>query len=747
MFLHKSTSRVKKTIILCAGLFFWCISASLFFVYDHDITKWIGFLIAWALSFSLIFILFFSNPKKIDGAHDVLSNLLAFEEIILLEKNGTVVYTNGPVFQRLSHVLHHLSLVLQPNDAYESLMDALSRYQGIQKLLKGSEKKHYWIQGMSIDKNYYLIHKFDVTPFLKDYYKLLRDYDNAQKLIHELPFAILYLDANEHIIGTNVAAERLFHKSINDIVGQKKEVFIKREGSYGDMTLVSIGNHFGILVESKKNMNIVIALNKLPLQEDLFTKSIVASIVIQKDGTIVHQNEAFLTYIHNRVEKNVYSYLDVDNQKIFKASLLNQDKTTNILIAQKQTTCFVTFLSRDLFLCELFDISSQKCLEEQFIQSQKMQAVGELAGGVAHDFNNLLTAIIGFCDLLLQRVISNDPSYNDIVQIKQNANRASNLVRQLLAFSRRQTLQLKLIDVSDILSDLTTLLQRLIGASIDLNVVHGHDLGYIKADIGQFEQVIVNLAVNARDAMGGKGSITIRTQNITLKTEQEAIPEMVPSGEYVLIEIIDTGHGISPAHLKRIFEPFFSTKALGVGTGLGLSTVYGIVKQSGGYIRVKSQIGIGTTFMLYFKKLSKESNNIEVFSSDSKKETISWNLSGQGTILLVEDEDAIRLFICKALRDKGYTIVDFENAEDALAWAGKNTFDILITDVVMPKIDGPTLNNQLRKLHPKIKTLFISGYTEDAFKSQGSSSHMYFLQKPFALKDLAQKVKNISEST
>ena len=246
----------------------------------------------------------------------------------------------------------------------------------------------------------------------------------------------------------------------------------------------------------------------------------------------------------------------------------------------------------------LLDTTDQKKLETQFAQSQKMQAVGQLAGGIAHDFNNLLTAMIGFCDLLLQRHQPGDASFADIMQIRQNANRAANLVRQLLAFSRQQTLQAKVLDVTDALTELSHLLRRLIGASIELQIVHSRDVFLVKVDQGQLEQVIINLAVNARDAMPEGGRLIIRTRNETRTAMEQRGTEIIPPGDYAAIEVADTGTGIPPDILQRIFEPFFSTKEVGSGTGLGLSTVYGIVRQTGGFVFVDSTVGKGTTFTI-----------------------------------------------------------------------------------------------------------------------------------------------------
>lgn len=404
----------------------------------------------------------------------------------------------------------------------------------------------------------------------------------------------------------------------------------------------------------------------------------------------------------------------------------------------------------ELALC-FVDLTQQKNLEQQFSQSQKMQAVGQLAGGIAHDFNNLLTAMIGFCDLLLLRHKPGDPSFADIMQIKQNANRASNLVRQLLAFSRQQTLQPKILDLTDVLSDLSHLLQRLIGATIQMNIKHGQNLWSVKCDEGQLEQVLINLAVNARDAMAGGGTLDIITENYSNdKMENLGGDEFLPAGDWVLIKVRDTGTGIPPDIMRRIFEPFFSTKEIGSGTGLGLSTVHGIVHQTGGYLSVESVVNEGTTFTIYLPRHHAQDKGDAPEKAEpetSLRDEASEDLTGTAAILLVEDEDAVRTFSSRALSNKGYKIVDAPHGEAALELLENMKLDIelLVTDVIMPEMDGPTLAKHLRRLYPKLKIIFMSGYSEDRFKEEfGKNTH--FLQKPFTLQQLAKKVKDVLES-
>jgi len=389
------------------------------------------------------------------------------------------------------------------------------------------------------------------------------------------------------------------------------------------------------------------------------------------------------------------------------------------------------------------DITEQRALEQQFAQSQKMQAVGQLAGGIAHDFNNVLTAIIGFSDLLLANHRPSDPSFQDIMNIKQNANRAAGLVRQLLAFSRRQTLRPQVLALGEVLSDLSILLERLLGENVRLQLVHGRDLWPIKFDLNQFEQVVVNLAVNARDAMAEGGTMTIRTRNLAAD-EVETFPyKPLPATDYVLIEIVDTGVGMSAEVQAKIFEPFFSTKEVGKGTGLGLSTVYGIVKQTGAHIFFTSEVGKGTVFRIFVPRYVPAEGEVTPSFSESGAEIA--DLTGTATILLVEDEEAVRAFAARALASRGYKVYEAASGIEALEVmkeeAGGNV-DLVVSDVVMPELDGPSLLRELRKTRPDLKIIFISGYAEDAFRRnlpEGESFH--FLPKPFSLKQLAVAVK------
>jgi len=399
-------------------------------------------------------------------------------------------------------------------------------------------------------------------------------------------------------------------------------------------------------------------------------------------------------------------------------------------------------------MLHFIDTTAQKHLEIQFAQSQKMQAMGQLAGGIAHDFNNLLTAMIGFCDLLLQRHGPGDASLGDVMQIKQNANRAASLVRQLLAFSRRQALQPRLFDVTDALADLSNLLRRLLGETIELSINHGRDLGLVRVDPGQFDQVIINLAVNARDAMPGGGQLSIGTRATHLDRPVQRGADMMPPGDYVLIEVADSGTGISPENLGRIFEPFFSTKEVGAGTGLGLSTVYGILRQTGGFVFVDSAPGQGAKFSIYLPRFAAgAATQTPARAASAEPAGRPDDLTGKGTVLLVEDEDAVRLFGARALRNQGYTVLEARSGENALdVLRAEDGVDVLVTDVVMPGMDGTTLARLVRMERPHIQVILMSGYAENTALGEFSGEDgIHFLPKPFSLKQLAGKVKDVLE--
>ncbi|MEM7470223.1 MAG: ATP-binding protein [Pseudomonadota bacterium] len=388
------------------------------------------------------------------------------------------------------------------------------------------------------------------------------------------------------------------------------------------------------------------------------------------------------------------------------------------------------------------DATELKTLEAQFVQSQKMQAIGQLAGGVAHDFNNLLTAISGHCDLLMLRHDPGDMDYGDLEQINQNANRAASLVSQLLAFSRKQNLQLEVLDMRDTLSDLTHLLNRLVGAQISLTLTHDPQLQSVRADRRQLEQVIMNLVVNARDAMDGHGGeITIETRNAKLQSDLKRDRAVVPRGDYVVVKVRDDGSGITQDKLSKIFEPFFTTKRTGEGTGLGLSTAYGIVKQSGGFIFVDSNIGQGTEFTIFFPTYDRPNVRDEATQDVPSSPDVG---PIDGVVLLVEDEAPVRAFASRALQLRGFKVLEAASGEEALAVLNEDSLsvDIVVTDVVMPGLDGPSWVKQARQERPDLKVIFVSGYAEENFNhDQSDIPNSIFLPKPFSLNELTSTVR------
>jgi len=386
------------------------------------------------------------------------------------------------------------------------------------------------------------------------------------------------------------------------------------------------------------------------------------------------------------------------------------------------------------------DITDRRQLEEQLRQAQKMDAVGRLAGGVAHDFNNLLMVINGYTEVLLEQLQAGSEMHHKVQSIQQAADRAATLTRQLLAFSRKQLLELKVIDVNSVIGDMERLLRPLIGENIELVTRLSPDAGHTRADAGQLEQVIMNLVVNAKDAMPDGGKLTVQSSDITVR--QNFSQRFIQPGRYAVISVSDSGHGMDKETQSRIFEPFFTTKEKGKGTGLGLSTVYGIVKQSNGYVFAQSELGAGTTFYVYLPRVEESAEEQSPVKSQQNE------AGGHETVLLVEDEESVRELVRVTLASRGYKVLEAENGECGLKIAEdfKEQIDILITDVVMPGIGGRELAKKLLALRPGISVLFLSGYTEDAVTQDPPGPASAFLQKPFTLQNLAKKVREVLRS-
>jgi PAS domain S-box-containing protein len=391
----------------------------------------------------------------------------------------------------------------------------------------------------------------------------------------------------------------------------------------------------------------------------------------------------------------------------------------------------------------LRDVSERQRLEAQLLQAQKMESVGRLAGGVAHDFNNLLGVITGYGDLLLNEIGPGHPSHRRVVEIRKAADRAATLTRQLLAFSRKQVLQLRVLDLNAVVAGIEPMLRRLIGEHIDLVTALDTDLGRVKADAGQIEQVIANLAVNARDAMPKGGKLLIETADVQLDAVYAATRPDARPGPHVMLAVSDTGHGMDAETLGHMFEPFFTTKGPGQGTGLGLATVYGIVRQLGGQVMVYSEVGRGTSFKIYLPRLEDAADQPQVAAAAGPLP------GGSETVLLVEDEPALRLLVEEILTRGGYRVLQRERPEDALALAASHggAIDLVLTDVIMPNMSGRQMADALRAARPTIRVLFMSGYTDDAISHHGIlEPGTHFLEKPFTADGLLRKVRAVLEA-
>jgi two-component system cell cycle sensor histidine kinase/response regulator CckA len=481
-------------------------------------------------------------------------------------------------------------------------------------------------------------------------------------------------------------------------------------------------------------------------------------IITALDGTIEYVNPAFEVLTGytmqeaigrkpNLLKSGVHNpgfykelWADILAGRVFRGVLVNKKKNGELYYAEKTITPvrdaagkITHFISNDR------DISERKRLEAQLLQATKMDAIGQLAGGVAHDFNNLLMVISSYAELAIDSVTPGHALRHNLDEILAASRRAADLTRQLLAFSRKQIQSLQVLDLNTVVQDLGRMLPRLIGEDIQLTLICGKELGKIKADPVQMEQIIMNLAANARDAMPHGGKLSIETSNIQLEEEYIHRRPMVPPGEYVLLTVTDSGQGIPAEHLPHIFEPFFTTKDKGKGTGLGLATVYGIVKQSGGFVWVYSEAGLGTTFRIYLPEVEGQPKKTTP-AGPGMKETAR----GSETLLLVEDEEAVRRAACEFLTMCGYHVLEARDGLDALQLANayKPAIHLLVTDVVMPRISGSQVAQQLAGSRPEMRVLYVSGYASPTLLRHGvHAGETMFLQKPFTLKMLAWKVR------
>ena len=651
----------------------------------------------------------------------------------------------------------------------------------------------------------YILNHKNKVEYINQTLSLMIGYPKEQILGNSIDNFLSRSTSNEHPLSNGGLQYNAYIKNNNKISEYLVKIDQFKEGQ--------VSQTRGIVIGEIPTDNTLTNTYKEIVSESnsIFNLSPFGMMLLDKDLTIKRVNQQFTEILNvpspSQLQNNyLTNYLDEDSIAKIKKQINSYEKDTN----KFQLTYFDLNIKRKnqqkilrLYICPLFsstiqikenikgiilfclDTTEQKNLETQFAQAQKMQAMGQLAGGIAHDFNNLLTAMIGFCDLLLQRHGPKDSSHADIIQIKQNANCAAELVRQLLQFSRKQPLKPELNNITDILLTYTPLLKRTVGEQIELKFHHGENLNPIKVDKVQFLQVVLNLCVNAKDAMNKKGTLTISTQLETLLEPYHFGAETIDAGSFVRMDITDTGCGIPLENLSRIFEPFFSTKQniVGSGTGLGLATVYGIVRQMEGFIKVKSTIDVGTTFSIYLpayqaklETLTEEktikTNTLHDKkgravltpslppSTDKDKIILGLSLSATDSlnqtpenienirILLVDDENSVRTFAQRALRKKGYTVVSANSAENALETLkiDKN-FNLLITDMVMPGLNGIELSKLVLEQIPNIKIILASGYSEDILKGEFADiENMSFIPKPFSLSDLTQKVYEVLEA-
>jgi PAS domain S-box-containing protein len=517
-------------------------------------------------------------------------------------------------------------------------------------------------------------------------------------------------------------------------------VLLSREHSRRDERLAATQSRYRTLIESAPEAIVVLDLglgrfvehNQKAVDmfgwpaEELATKSPVdISAEFQADGR--RSADAAAGYLHQAVVEGTAFFEWIHRSRD------GRDIPCEIRLARLPDP------SRILIRGSIADITDRLQLEAQLRQAQKMEAIGQLAGGVAHDFNNLLTVIAGYCGILLDRLPPDDPLRSDVRAIADAGHRAASLTQRLLAFSRRAVLTPKVIDINSVVRETEHILRRLIGEDILLTVALLPGGGLVKVDPGHLGQVLINLAVNARDALPGGGGLTIRTERVDLSGAVSMSGQEMPAGHYLRLVVSDTGHGMSPDVKSRIFEPFFTTKGVGKGTGLGLAVVHGFVKQSGGYIEVDSEEGQGSTFSISLPLVEESHANVVPAPADV-------SARGAETILLVEDEEAVRHLLARGLRNHGFTVMTASDGAEALRLVHDRTphIDLVATDVVMPNMSGRDLADRLRKERSGLKVLFMSGYTDDTLLRHGVyEAREAFLQKPFALQAFASKVREI----
>lgn len=726
----------------------------------------------------------FEELRKISQLKNC-SELELIEKVLRLKpsqikKINNLIYRTDLEEEIIEYVKPYV-LALKPFKLYGSkvaLTTNVLKDYSILKVKKFKEESDFSQLVDELSIGFYELDQGGLILEVNEYLARILGYSKAE-LLKDFKFETLLEKQN---LTLNIKHKQ-FNESFNGIVmlntkhNEKLNVFIVQNVTYGSNG--KIEKITGNIIKLKDNL---LVLKNKGIEDSwieyswnsFFKESPYPVAVLDKNGVILRMNRSLDNILPRRYLNKAFSDIFKNEDKSIieqeLKSLVNTDKPPSSikgLHILENDKIFDIYIGKILdldgnhygFMTRIADITHEKELEDSLNHSQRMQTIGQLVGSIAHDFNNLLTAITGFCDLLLLKHHAGDPSFVNIQQIQQSATRATSLVRRLLAFSRKQTLNPEVVFLSELFSDFTTVIHRLIGGEVHYELNVSPNTWPVMIDAVQFEQVILNLAVNARHAIGEKGEIIIDVSNFSISSKKHEFShyynpspkETIPSGDYVKISVKDSGTGIKKEILGKIFEPFFTTKEEKSGTGLGLSTVFGIVRQSEGYILVDTEIGSGSTFVVLLKRHPMTEEEIEAYYSKQKELTTPDlspvnSLIGNETILLVEDEDAVRLYAKNALELKGYNVIEYNSAKkatkDLKSYIDK--VDLIITDVVMPEMTGPAFIKEVHSIAPDKKVIFISGYGEDAFNEEyGEARNFHLIAKPFSLKQLAQKVKEV----
>jgi two-component system cell cycle sensor histidine kinase/response regulator CckA len=716
-------------------------------------------------------------------------------EIVAFNDSDEVIYATHPgSYMTKQEFFKEVSSRVVSIDSLKTFIKMMDAKQPYSMILNCSGKglKNQWGKSMIdcsfvkkemslIGEDVSVVVMSDVSKYFGDAEKVAEEYRQLEQFLDNFPCGIFYLNSDGVIVGTNLTFANLVRAGRDVVVGASIREFIDEF----EPEMLAMHGHRIVKIKTKYSSDFEAFLfksstpstsraqpwmmlkishaenspqDKMFVFEETLKFIPIPTVITATNGDIKIINSAFATMLQddvvlegNKIKTNSNILDLIDDSEFIKSlnrisEFRGRSAPAEVRFVKSDTTA-ISHASRigkeGFWLIQFCNVSRQKALEQHVIQSQRMQAIGQLTSGIVHDFNNLLTAMIGFSDLLLERYTPNELSYTDIVQIKQNAMRAANLVRHLLAFSKQQIPTPIVVSVEEIMLDMSSLLKKLVGSDIEFKMTDIQNIWPIKVDRTQLEQVIMNLCINAKDATKSGGNIIIKVANCYVEKSIKCVHSILNPGDYVLIEVIDTGSGMDSDIVENIFEPFYSGKQADEcgtsGTGLGLATVYGIVSQMRGYIRVLTKPDIGSNFQIYVPKYA----GTEGIRSQEYKKSPQ-DMSGTATILLVEDEDSVRACTARGLRMRGYKVIEADNGASALEIAKAQKFDLLVTDVVMPNMDGPTLNQKLREMFKDLRTIFVSGYMDSVLReSYKKCPNARFIQKPFMLVELMTEVKDI----